>query len=188
MKGLDFLTRRRQAAKRHHSTLEKKVGGPREEIPGPREAMKQVVEVQKKATNMVTDSNAEIPHAGTQVEDETSKVLNTAELHGTTQTVWSEEINSDWDKEAIKELESTPKVLNTVELEETAGQTAEMQGTAKRILSKEIPSDWNTEAVKVPEETPSTAGRPGRSSTGNRTALTPGSTSGDGPDRPPPTS
>ena len=90
MKGLDFLTRRRQAAKRHHSTLEKKVGGPREEIPGPREAMKQVVEVQKKAMDVVIDSNAKIPHAGTQVEDETSKVLNTAEPQGNAQRARSE--------------------------------------------------------------------------------------------------
>ena len=85
---------------------------------------KEMLEVQKKATDVVVDFNAEIPHAGTQVEEEavkvseeTSKVLNTAELQGNAQRVRYVEINLDWDKEAIKVLESTPKVLNTAELD-----------------------------------------------------------------------
>ena len=78
-------------------------------MPGPREAMKQVVEVQKKAMDVVIDSNAKIPNAGTQVEEETSKFLNTAKLQGTTQRILSEEIPSDWNKEAAKMLEEAAK-------------------------------------------------------------------------------
>ena len=59
------------------------------------------------------------------------------------------------------------------------------QDNAQRVLSEEIHKDWDKEAAKVMEKTPSTAREELHRKSDSPDAR---QTSGDGPERPPPTS